>query len=189
MHISRIQGKGYTSLLAIIANRHYISSMKKLVLVLLMLVNITVVYGQFKQVAAVRGKVYIKIGQLAAFKGYRELESVTLEPSDENYTLTLMAKGANQVLVLSRCMHNNAHVSYKLLDAVALGRVAPDQAVITAACGMNNKGDNNIIALVKADNKPFYKVVFKAWRVNRNAGRIQAISTKGIDCLNQGFDM
>ncbi|MEP5611271.1 MAG: hypothetical protein ABJP45_03435 [Cyclobacteriaceae bacterium] len=54
-------------------------------------------------------------------------------------------------------------------------------------CQSNKKMDQEIVALVKMEDKKYYDNIKSAWRANRKTGEFEEISVDSIRCRNEGF--
>jgi hypothetical protein len=75
----------------------------------------------------------------------------------------------------------------KVIDVMEIKNVARGQEIKTAVCRQNNKEDQWILALIKPAAVDYSKAL-KAWRFNRDKRKLQVISIKGVDCMNEGFE-
>jgi hypothetical protein len=140
--------------------------------------------------ASLVGRIYRDLGEFDEFKGYKEQRGTLIDPVTEtgNYGLSVYAKSGYYIVVFDWSIPSEK-VKYKLLDILRVGPIKPQQDIILTMCRLNEKHDSQIIALVKTNNSEYFKTIYKAWRANKKTGRFEAISTKGIDCLNDGYGL
>jgi hypothetical protein len=132
---------------------------------------------------------YHNIDELKEFKGFKDIQGSLLEPISTigGYGVSVYAKGNYNIVALEWCI-SGEKVKYKLLDTLHIGHIKSNQAIIFTTCRLNKKTDDKIVALVKTEDKEYFKKVFKAWRVNIQTNRFETIAVKKVDCLNEGSD-
>ncbi|MBO1070725.1 MAG: hypothetical protein HEQ13_15785 [Dolichospermum sp. DEX189] len=54
------------------------------------------------------------------------------------------------------------------------------------SCLRNGVSDLEIIAIAKIQDTEYFRQIQKAWRANLKTRKFEAISTKGVMCLNTG---
>jgi len=135
------------------------------------------------------GSLYSEIADLNQFKGYTEQEGSLIEPTHPNYGLSRIAKGGYQIIAFEKVVPHGNKPNFMLLDTIHIGRLKPHQGVILTECRLYRRSIIEIVALVKMDNAPYFKKVIKAWKANTKTNRFEQISTIGIDCLNEGYDL
>jgi hypothetical protein len=58
------------------------------------------------------------------------------------------------------------------------------------SCRLNRKVDDRIIALFKIESnkKKIFRKIYKAWRIDTAAGKMNEIPVKGIDFINSDYE-
>ena len=112
-----------------------------------------------------------------------------LDSTEANYVISLVTNRKQNVLLLDTCINNNNHVRYKILDVVAIGSIPASQSIVVSGCRIKKKRDSNIIAVVKPEDKEYYTKVVRAWKVNRSTRKIELMSIKDIDCVNEAYGL
>lgn len=112
-----------------------------------------------------------------------------LEPTEANYAVDIVAKGKFNVMILDTCIKNGNSVKFIILDTVNIGSIPSAQSIVTSGRRLRKRNNNNIIAIVKLGDKEYTNNVFRAWKINRPKHKIERISVKGLDCLNEGYGL
>lgn len=126
---------------------------------------------------------------IAGLEGYQLQEGVLLNRVDdpERLFLNVYAKETSRVLLFS-AFTDTAKNIFEILDIIQLKNVKPDLEFKAVTCRQNKMENAEIVALVDPAEKKYFTDVKKAWRFNKDKRRIELISIKGIDCLNEGFE-
>ena len=75
----------------------------------------------------------------------------------------------------------------QVLDVLELPPFSKSQMIAFRFCRLNGKVDREITAIVEMTETEYYTQVSHAWRVNTQTGKIEVMSTHGVDCQNQGW--
>lgn len=75
----------------------------------------------------------------------------------------------------------------QVLDVLELPPFSKSQRIAFRFCRLNGKVDRAIAAIVEMTETEYYTQISHAWRVNTQTGKIEAMSTHGVDCKNQGW--
>ena len=126
---------------------------------------------------------------IAELEGYQLLDGILLNYIDdpERLFLNVYAKETNRVIFFSALIDTAKNI-FEILDIIQLKNVKPGLEFKAVTCRRNKKENAEIVALVNPAEKEYLTDVKKAWRFNRDKRRIDLISIKGIDCLNEGFE-
>ncbi|MET3980421.1 hypothetical protein ABIB62_003022 [Mucilaginibacter sp. UYP25] len=165
--------------------------MKFILLISLSLVSHAQSYSQIRTVTTSRlmGSTYKYVNELPPFKGYKEQIGTMLLPTEDNYAVSVVAKGQYNVLILDTCLKEGASVKYKILDTAIIGMIPRNQTIVTSDCRLRQKNDSYIIAIVKPDDKKYYKNVVRAWRFDRPSRKLRRMRVEHIDCLSEGYNL
>ena len=91
-----------------------------------------------------------------------------------------------RILFLERLLDDSTYHA-EILDGIAV-KVAEDEFISIQLCQKEGTKDMEIIALSKLENeKEYYDQIKKAWRANRQTGKIEEISPSNIKCMNEGY--
>jgi len=141
--------------------------------------------GSYKQLI---GKIFADEKKIPGLKGFSYHEGTMLSSTDEAapFFSELYRKGSTYIFLLTRKTFSSAE-TYKILDVLEIRNVQAPWEVKSSTCRQNEKEDDMVVALVKAVNTAYLKNIKQAWRIDLAKGVINATSTKGIDCINEGF--
>jgi hypothetical protein len=169
----------------------YIRTMKLLIsgLFIFLFMRYALCQTEARPVQGLTGKIYNEITEVKEFKGYKVVKGSALEPTEDNYCIVTIVKGKYTMLLFEKCLSIGAgsKVEYTLLDTLNLGRLKQPYDVAYSYCRINRKNDSEVVALVKRENKEYFKTILKAWRANKKTARFEQIGTTGIDCLDNGY--
>lgn len=134
------------------------------------------------------GKTYTDSRAIEGLKGWQSREGSIISPIDvpEMIAVEVFQKGMDYVLFFS-VMEDTAARVFSIVDVIEVNKVSNSWVIKAALCRQNEIENMEIVALVKYAKKPYMTNVKKAWRFNRDKRRAEAISVKGIDCINEGF--
>lgn len=165
--------------------------MKILVSCLLLFLLVQHGYCQLKAAPSpsVIGSIYRNITELKEFKGYKTVAGSVLEPTRDNYSIATIIKGNYNILLFEKdlLINNGSTVRYKLLDTLNIGVLKKPYAIVYSSCRISRKNNSEIVALVKGENKEYFTKILKTWKANKKTERFEKISTKGIDCFDNGY--
>ena len=162
--------------------------MKKLLFLILSLGCLSIVQAQTgsKNPNTAIGKTFKKISDIDVFKSYKEEDGVLITESKEQKNIFSKISDGSRTMVL--------FIKYlpqgdKILAILDIGKIEKNMRILLRECRVNNKTDGFVVALVNAKPwKAYFTNMIKAWRVDPNKNTFNAISVKGIDCLNEEFD-
>lgn len=140
-----------------------------------------------KDLTKVIGKAVKKINELAAFKKYKEQESISIDESFENKNgFAKISNDTNTIILYTKYVPSSGNMILGMQD---VGKVEKNTRIVMARCRMNFKNDGYIVALLKPlPWKPYFTNIIKAWRVDPKTNKFIIVSPKGIDCINDEFD-
>lgn len=126
---------------------------------------------------------------IAGLEGYQLQEWILLNRVDdpERLFLNVYVKETSRIILFS-ALTDTAKNIFEILDVVQLKNVNPGLEFKAVTCRRNKSESAEIVALVAPGERKYFTNVKKAWRFNRDKRRIEIISIKGIDCLNEGFE-
>ena len=133
------------------------------------------------------------VGQIEAAGAptQNELSGVAIAtaPGRPEYAISLQARGADTVLLLERLTARTRQgVPNFVVDAaVRQPRLANGEALSLGTCRRDGQVDDTIIAVVAATDSEVYRRVKAAWRADTAGRRFVPLSTRGIDCVNEGY--
>ena len=133
------------------------------------------------------GKTFVDEKKIPGLKGYQFRQGDVISDINDPRQLFLdvYLKGMSGIVVFSQ--REDTTVS-TILDVIEIKSIPAGWEIKTAGCQFGQTEGEVIIALVNPGKKEYTTVVKQAWRCNRDKIRFEAISTKGIKCLNEGQD-
>lgn len=110
----------------------------------------------------------------------------------ESIAATVYKKGNTLLVFISIGMEDAETDSQniprmKVIDVMEIKNVGKGQEIKTSVCRQNKKENQWILALIKPAAVDYSKAL-KAWQFNREKRKLQVISTKMVDCMNEGFE-
>ena len=135
------------------------------------------------------GKSYTDSRNIKGLKNWQFREGSLITPVDdpEMMTVDVFQKGTTCAVLFSYMEDTASHV-FVIVDVIEVKNVPKGWEVRGALCRQNTVENVEIVALVKPNMKEFSTTVKQAWRLDRDKRRVEALSTKGIDCINGGDD-
>jgi hypothetical protein len=126
---------------------------------------------------------------IPALTGYQLQESTLLNSIDdpERLFLNVYSKGFARA-VLFTALTDTVAFTFRILDVLHLKSVREELEFKSVTCRRDKIENSQILALVKPAGKSYFTDIKKAWICDREKGRLRAISVKGIDCLNEGYE-
>ena len=78
---------------------------------------------------------------------------------------------------------------YSLIDIFEISDLKQNQQIAYGICRLNGEPDQEIFAIYEVSDwdVEYFTQIVKAWRANTKNGKIEEISTKGIDCINEVY--
>jgi hypothetical protein len=59
--------------------------------------------------------------------------------------------------------------------------------LVVGDCSAGGETEPDVFALVKPDAVDTFRVIYRAWRVDRRQRRFAPIRSQGIQCRNEGY--
>lgn len=136
------------------------------------------------------GKIYTDSRSIDGLGGwtFREGSVITPLENPEMITVDVFQKGAT-FLVFFSIKEDTASAEFVIADVLEIKPVVKGWTVKTSFCRQNKIENSWIVAWAKEAPTEYLKILKKAWRFNPDKRRIEIINIKGIDCLNEGFDL
>jgi hypothetical protein len=165
----------------------------KYIIVLLLLFLTKPVFPQPGKYAGAKknliGKVYTDSHTIPSLKGWTPMQGSVLNSlSDpEMITVDVFKKGASFIVFFS-IKEDTASDEFMIADVLEIKAVAKGWIIKTSLCRQQEIENSWIVAWARETSTEYLKNIKKAWRFNPDKRRIELISVKGIDCLNEGFD-
>jgi hypothetical protein len=168
--------------------------MKKNLLFILTAFFTTVAQTQPGQYAgskkALIGQTYTDSRAIPGLKGWRFREGSVVTPLSEPEMIIadVFQKGSTQIVFFS-IMEDTASGICTIMDLAEVRNVMTGWGIKTGLCRQNGTDNAMIAALVKwSPSLEYLKPARKAWRFNRDKRRLEVITVKGIDCINEGLN-
>jgi len=135
------------------------------------------------------GSSYSEANDIAALIDweYREGSVVTPLHNPEMIVANVFQKG-NIWIAFFSIKEDTLSSAFTIMDVVEVKNVQQGWWLKTTFCRQHKIENIEIIALVKLSaTQQYIKPAKMAWRFNRDKRRFEKVSSKGIDCLNEGF--
>ena len=166
--------------------------MKKIVVILILLITVYTGLAQGKYAGTKKnliGKTYTDSRKIPGLSGwqFREGSVINALTDPEMITVDVFQRGTNWIVFFS-VREDTALATFTIMDVVEVRNVVKGWQIKTTFCRSNKIENSRIIAWAKDASSEYLKIIKKAWRFNPDKRRIELISIKGIDCLNEGFD-
>jgi hypothetical protein len=135
------------------------------------------------------GKTYTDSREIKQLKIWQfQQGSVVNSLSDpETITVDVFQKGTTWVVFFS-IKEDTASQNFIIIDVMEIKNVTKGSTVKTSFCRSQKIDNSLIVAWAKETPTEYLATIKKAWRFNPDKRRVELISTKGIDCLNERFD-
>jgi hypothetical protein len=135
------------------------------------------------------GKEYTDSREIKQFKTWQFQQGSVINPLSDPETITVdvFQKGTTWVVFFS-IKEDTASQNFTIMDVVEIKNVVKGSTVKTSFCRSQKIDNSWIVAWAKESPTEYLKTIKKAWRFNPDKRRIELISIKGIDCLNERFD-
>lgn len=120
---------------------------------------------------------------------FREGSVVNNINDPDLFTVDVFQKGNSFVILFSvkEDAQDSTDKDFQVADVVEIKNLPASQEVKTAVC-REYRSENPRIAAVVTKQKKEYMRAIKAWRLNLDKRRIEAVAASTVDCLNEGFD-
>ena len=141
--------------------------------------------GSFKKLI---GRTYSNDRHIPGLEGYdyRQGDLITDVNDEESQFITVFIKGKNAAVVYSAQSGATKKI-FTIIDIIQIKNIPPGWEIKTAGCSEGATEPEIIIALVNPGKKQYTTTVKQAWLCERDRLRIEAIGTKNVKCLNEGF--
>jgi len=128
--------------------------------------------------------------KITALSGWSAIQASILNPLTDpvRVAVDIFKKGSTFVVFFSTS-EVSVTEEFTIADVIEIKPVAKGWIIQTSLCQQNGVEDPLIFAWIKQTPTEYLKVLKKAWRFNAEKKEIEIISSKGITCLNEGFDL
>ncbi len=167
--------------------------MKGLSVIMILLITVCTASAQGKWAGTKKsliGKAYNTDSRtFAGLNGWTSLEASVLTRLDdpEMITVDVFQKGTTRIVFFS-IKEDTASDRFTVADVLEIKSVTKGWTIKTSLCRLNQIENSWIVAWIKETKTEYIKLIKKAWKFNPDKRRIETLSIKGIDCLNEGFD-
>jgi hypothetical protein len=135
------------------------------------------------------GKSFADERKVAGLKGYAFTEGTMITPINDPQRMAVdVYRKGNQAVVLFSLLTDSVKMISTILDVIEIKNILKGWDIKVATCSLNGNEQADVVALAKTGTKEYTTTVSKAWRCNRDKIRIEAISAKGLKCLNEGME-
>jgi hypothetical protein len=101
--------------------------------------------------------------------------------------VNVLKKGSTYIVFFS--IEDTVSKKFTIADVMEIKPVTKGWTIVTSLCKQRGADNPYIVAWAKESGKEYLTVLKKAWEFNTEKGRIDSVSTKGISCLNEAFDI
>jgi hypothetical protein len=135
------------------------------------------------------GTVYTHSRDIKSLSGYTAVVgSVLTQLSDPPMIcVNVFKKGTTYVVFFS--IEDTVSKKFTIADVMEIKPVIKGWTIVTSLCRQHGSDNAFLVAWAKESRKEYLTVLKKAWEFNTEKGRIDSVSTKGISCLNEAFDI
>lgn len=134
--------------------------------------------------------VYTDSRSIPALAGWSFSEGSVLNSLNDPEMITVdVFKRGTTVFVFFSIKEDTASQEFRIVDILEIKAVSKGWTIKTSLCRKNKIENSWIVALAKETPTEYLKVLKKTWRFNPDKRQIEIINSKGIDCLNEGFDL
>jgi hypothetical protein len=116
--------------------------------------------------------------------------SPSLTPGSRStvYGISQVKKGNQEMLWFEIVVNRDGtgNPSRLVIDVLTVPKTNKSYTMVGqgGSCLRNGVSDHDIIAVAKIQDTEYFRQIQKAWRANRKTRKFEAISTKGVICLN-----
>jgi hypothetical protein len=136
-----------------------------------------------------RGIEYDSLSEIKEFKDFKDAGGTVLDNyNGEEFVIEQDFKDTVNLIVFSTIIRtsNSTVPRYRILDILEINGLNMNQGIgYGGTCRRRTKNNSEIIAIYKKTDEEYCKNIIRAWRANRKNHKIEPISIKDIDCLNE----
>jgi hypothetical protein len=138
---------------------------------------------------ALIGTVFTDSRDIQRLSGYTAIVgSVLTQLSDPPMIcVNVFKKGTTYLVFFS--IEDTVSKKFTIADVMEIKPVTKGWTIVTSLCRQHGSDNAFLVAWAKESRKEYLTVLKKAWEFNTEKGWIDSVSTKGISCLNEGFDI
>lgn len=138
---------------------------------------------------ALIGTVFADSRDIQRLSGYTAIVgSVLTQLSDPPMiSVNVFKKGTTYIVFFS--IEDTVSKKFTIADVMEIKPVTKGWTIVTSLCRQHGSDNAFLVAWAKESRKEYLTVLKKAWEFNTEKGRIDSVSTKGISCLNEAFDI
>ena len=135
------------------------------------------------------GTVFTDSRNIQRLSGYTAVVgSVLTQLSDPPMIcVDVFKKGTTYIVFFS--IEDTVSKKFTIADVMEIKPVTKGWTIVTSLCKLNGSENSFLVAWAKESRKEYLTVLKKAWEFNTEKGWIDSVSTKGISCLNEAFDI
>jgi hypothetical protein len=135
------------------------------------------------------GTVYTDPREIQRLSGWTAIVgSVLTQLSDPPMIcVNVLKKGTTYIVFFS--IEDTVSKKFTIADVMEIKPVTKGWTIVTSLCKLNGADNSFLVAWAKESRKEYLTVLKKAWEFNTEKGWIDSVSTKGISCLNEAFDI
>jgi hypothetical protein len=134
-------------------------------------------FQEFRQINQLKN--YIKVSDTAIYEN-------NMEP--KYGILHLQNESTNLVVFKSSTLDSIQNLTFKILDTLAIPISKNSEFITIGYCAINNRNDENIIAIVEKTDRLKIQNIKKVWSANTVSRKIEIITNLNeISCNNEFF--
>ena len=125
-----------------------------------------------------------------SLNNYQYTGGSVITPLDVKNMVVITEYRLNQnVLVTFSRMNNTDEEIFTIEDVLHIRNLKTGWKFKSGLCRRDLAEDPSILAIVNPEEKEYSDNVKKAWRFTWQTLKLEEIPVKGVDCLNEGFDL
>ena len=135
------------------------------------------------------GTVFTDSRNIQRLSGYTAVVgSVLTQLSDPPMIcVDVFKKGTTYLVFFS--IEDTVSKKFTIADVMEIKPVTKGWTIVSSVCRQHGSDNSFLVAWAKESKKEYMTVLKKAWEFNTEKGWIDSVSTKGISCLNEAFDI
>ena len=125
-----------------------------------------------------------------SLNNYQYTGGSVITPLENRNMVIITEYRLNQnILITFSRMNNTDEEIFTIEDVLHIKDLQPGWEFKSGLCRQDQAEDASILAIVNPEQKEYSNDVKKAWRFTWQTMKLEEIPAKGVDCLNEGFDL
>lgn len=171
-------------------------SKQLLPVLIILLSNIFIAEAADPRLQELKGRRYTGLKDFPVLDDFRNIGNILVETENlfkkgTFHRLFVFRKENTGLLILMRYVPDSAGTVIHVADLVEVEGMDQEKYLgYGGSCRLNRKVDDRIIALFKIESnkKKIFRKIYKAWRIDTVAGKMNEISVRGIDFINTDYE-